>query len=175
MTILTVDLPTSVYERLRLIAQQQHTSIEAVVQAWLTERSAADLARDERERATAALRAAGLLTELSTAEKVRAARSMLTLDKARAILDRAGGNPLLSCLKCADQALSDGDWECLGRRPTAPTTANTIVVADIIPNPAKEVDDAAALTTNGTRCACVSLQVVLAACGNVRLALRSIR
>jgi hypothetical protein len=48
----------------------------------------------ERERATEALRAAGLLTELSPAEKARAAQSTLTLDEARAILDRAGGKPL---------------------------------------------------------------------------------
>jgi hypothetical protein len=48
----------------------------------------------ERDRATAALRAAGLLTELSPAEKARAAQSTLTLDEARAILDRAGGKPL---------------------------------------------------------------------------------
>jgi ABC-type taurine transport system ATPase subunit len=48
----------------------------------------------ERDRATAALRAAGLLTELSPEEKARAAQSTLTLDEARAILDRAGGKPL---------------------------------------------------------------------------------
>jgi len=49
---------------------------------------------DERERATEALRAAGLLTELSPEEKALAAQSTLTLEKARAILDRAGGKPL---------------------------------------------------------------------------------
>lgn len=48
----------------------------------------------ERDRATATLRAAGLLTELSPSEKLRASRSTLTLDEARAILDRAGGQPL---------------------------------------------------------------------------------
>jgi hypothetical protein len=51
-------------------------------------------ASSERERATEALRAAGLLTELSAEEKARAAQSTLTLDEARAILDRAGGKPL---------------------------------------------------------------------------------
>lgn len=48
----------------------------------------------ERARVTEALRAAGLLTELSAAEKARAAQSTLTLDEAQAILDRAGGKPL---------------------------------------------------------------------------------
>ena len=48
----------------------------------------------ERDRATEALRAAGLLTELSPAEKIRAAQSTLTLEEAREILDRAGGPPL---------------------------------------------------------------------------------
>ena len=94
MTTLTIDLPKSVYERLSVMAQQQQTTIEAIVQEWLAEKSAADLAQSERERATAALRAAGLLTELSAAEKARAAQSILTLDEARAILDRAGGKPL---------------------------------------------------------------------------------
>jgi hypothetical protein len=94
MTTLTVDLPNSVYERLRAVAQQQQTTIETVVQEWLAEKSAAEQPLSERERATAALRAAGLLTELSPAEKVRAAQSTLTLDEARAILDRAGGKPL---------------------------------------------------------------------------------
>jgi hypothetical protein len=48
----------------------------------------------ERERATEALRAAGLLAEPSTEMQRLAAESTLTLDEARAILDRAGGKPL---------------------------------------------------------------------------------
>jgi hypothetical protein len=48
----------------------------------------------ERERATAALRAAGLLAEPSLAMRRLAAESTLTLEEARAILDRAGGKPL---------------------------------------------------------------------------------
>ncbi len=49
---------------------------------------------DERQRATEALRTAGLLAELSPEEKALAAQSTLTLEEARAILDRAGGKPL---------------------------------------------------------------------------------
>ncbi|SRR6266545_8275878 len=48
----------------------------------------------ERERATEALRAAGLLAEPSPEMQRLAAESTLTLDEARAILDRAGGKPL---------------------------------------------------------------------------------
>jgi hypothetical protein len=48
----------------------------------------------ERDRATAALRAAGLLAEPSSAMQRLAAESTLTLEEARAILDRAGGKPL---------------------------------------------------------------------------------
>jgi len=43
---------------------------------------------------TAVLRAAGLLTELSPEEKERATRAILSLEEARAVLDRAGGKPL---------------------------------------------------------------------------------
>jgi hypothetical protein len=51
-------------------------------------------AANERERATALLRAAGLLAEPSSSLQQLAAESTLTLDEARAILDRAGGKPL---------------------------------------------------------------------------------
>ena len=94
MTTLTVDLPKRVYEHLHTIAQRQQKSIETVAQEWLTEKSAVEQPMSEHERAIAALRMAGLLTELSLKEKARAAQSTLTLDEARAILDRAGGKPL---------------------------------------------------------------------------------
>ena len=94
MTSLTIDLPASVYERLRVIAEQQHTTVEAMTEGWLTEKSAVETAPSERERLRAALRAAGKLAELSPDEKRRAAQSTLTLDEARTILDRAGGKPL---------------------------------------------------------------------------------
>lgn len=48
----------------------------------------------ERERLRGALRAAGKLAELTPNEKAVAAQATLTLDEARAILDRAGGKPL---------------------------------------------------------------------------------
>lgn len=94
MTILTIEVPPQVYERLHTVAQQRHTTIENVAREWLVEQSTDAGPLSERDRATAALRAAGLLTELSPEEKARAAQSTLTLDEARAILDRAGGKPL---------------------------------------------------------------------------------
>jgi hypothetical protein len=93
MTTLTIDLPTNVYERLRSAAEQKHITIEAVAQEWLAEKSAGVMT-SERERLRAVLRAAGRLGELSPEEKQRAAQSTLTLEEARAILDRAGGKPL---------------------------------------------------------------------------------
>lgn len=101
MTTLTIDLPADVYERLRAAASQQGKPVEEVAQAWLVEHSTharTDLPppapAGERERAIAVLRDAGLLAESGPDLKARAARSTLTLEEARAILDRAGGKPL---------------------------------------------------------------------------------
>jgi hypothetical protein len=94
MTTVTIDLPASVYERLHVVAQQQHTTIETIVQEWLAEKSAADLILSDRDRAIAALRAAGLLTELSKEEKARAAASTATLEAVSAVLARGGGPSL---------------------------------------------------------------------------------
>lgn len=101
MTTLIIDLPADAYQRLQEVATQQGTPIETLAQQWLTERSAqarTDLPPPappgERERVIEVLRAAGLLAELSPAEKARAARSTLTLEQAQAILNRAGGRPL---------------------------------------------------------------------------------
>ncbi len=60
----------------------------------VVEEAAAAPAVSERDRATEALRVAGLLAEPSPAMQRLAAESTLTLDEARAILDRAGGKPL---------------------------------------------------------------------------------
>ena len=101
MTTLTIELPLEVYQRLQHEATRVGTPTEELAQGWLVERltpARPDLSPPappgERERATEILRAAGLLTELSPEEKVRAAQADLTLEEARAILDRAGGKPL---------------------------------------------------------------------------------
>jgi plasmid stability protein len=101
MTTLTIDVSPDLYEQLRAAAARQGKPIEAVAQEWLVEHSTevrADLPPPappgERERAIAVLRSAGLLAESGPELKARAARSKLTLEEARAILDRAGGKPL---------------------------------------------------------------------------------
>lgn len=93
MTTITLDLPPEIYQRLLAEARQRGAPVEAVAATLLTEQLAS-VHLSERDRATAVLREAGLLTELSPEEKERAARSTLTLEEARAILDRAGGKPL---------------------------------------------------------------------------------
>lgn len=96
MTTLTIELPEPVYKRLRVAAEQQQTTVEHIAQGWLAEMSAADIPPplSDREQVRAALRAAGLLAEPSQEMRRLAAESTLTLEEARAILDRVGGKPL---------------------------------------------------------------------------------
>lgn len=94
MTIVTIELPQQVYNRLHAVAQQRHTTIESVAQEWLVEKSAVAQPVSERDQAIAALRAAGLLVEPSLSMQQLAAESTLSLEEARAILDRTGGKPL---------------------------------------------------------------------------------
>ena len=90
MTMIAVNLSADVYQRLRAVAEQRGTTVEAVAESVL----ATVPPLNERERVTEVLRAAGLLTELSAAEKDRAARATLSLDDARAILSRPGAKSL---------------------------------------------------------------------------------
>lgn len=116
----------------------------------------------ERERATEALRAAGLLTELSPEEKARAAQSTLTLDESRAILDRAGGPPLSDLIlelrgsNCVDSsALAKRYLTETGSLWVAalldPRSGNTLVIAEIT-----RIEVAAALAAR-QRAATISL------------------
>ena len=78
-------------------ANRRGTSVETVAQAVLAEGLSPVVPPappGERERAIAALRAAGLLTELSPAMKKLAAESTATLEEVQALLDKAGGPPL---------------------------------------------------------------------------------
>jgi hypothetical protein len=70
------------------LAPGEHRAVLVVEEA----RSATPVS--EREQVRAALRAAGKLAELTPGEKAIAAQATLTLDEARAILNRAGGKPL---------------------------------------------------------------------------------
>jgi|GEM_PF-535407 len=88
MTVLTVELPDELYQRLQATATRQGTSAEAIAQQWLHER----LTREpvsEHELATELLRQAGLLEKRHTEEE-QAAQSTATLDEIRATLQRAG-------------------------------------------------------------------------------------
>lgn len=101
MTLITIDLPADLYAHMHKAAVQQGKPVEEVAREWLAAQSvqaytAVPLVAPpgERERAIAVLRNAGLLAESGPELKARAARSTLTLDEARVILDRAGGQPL---------------------------------------------------------------------------------
>jgi hypothetical protein len=91
MTTLRLELPPEVYQRLRAEAERRGKPAATVARDLLVERLAP---LSEREREREVLRAAGLLAEPSEEMKKLAAESTLTLEEARAILDRAGGKPL---------------------------------------------------------------------------------
>ncbi|MBE7554801.1 MAG: hypothetical protein HS126_27430 [Anaerolineales bacterium] len=93
MNTLTLELPAELYEDLRLESERRGESIQTLAQKLLAERLASP-PPTERERAIAALRAAGLLAELGPEMERRAERSTMTLEEVQAALDRAGGKPL---------------------------------------------------------------------------------
>lgn len=94
MTTLTITLAPDLYERLRKEAEKADQPVEALIEDWLVQRSPAPTPLDERTRAREVLRAAGLLAEPSQEMREIAARSTLSLEEARIILDRVGGKPL---------------------------------------------------------------------------------
>jgi predicted transcriptional regulator len=95
MTTLTVELPPEVYRRLHEEAHRQGKSPQLVAQEWLIERlSPLHPAPDSnREQVRLALRAAGLLVELSPGLHLRADPTV-HLEDVEASLARAGGKPL---------------------------------------------------------------------------------
>jgi hypothetical protein len=92
MATLTLDLPPDLHERLRAEADRLGKPVDTVVREWLAERLSSPAS--DRERARAALRAAGLLVEFTPEERARAEEVTVTLDEVSAALDRAGGKPL---------------------------------------------------------------------------------
>ena len=94
MATLTLDLPPELHERLRAEAARLDKPVAALVREWLAERLSSPAPASDRERARAALRAAGLLAEPSP-EMIRLGeQANMTLEEVRAALDRAGGQPL---------------------------------------------------------------------------------
>lgn len=98
MTRLTLDLPTDLFERLRAEAANAGKPMEAIALEWLArppvDRSTASTTEAPRDFVTAALRDAGLLTELTRQERRRSSRTTASLDDVRAALDRDSGAPL---------------------------------------------------------------------------------
>jgi plasmid stability protein len=95
--IITIELTPDTYKQLGQIAQRSGKSVEAAAEELLTEKLTtlpSPPQISEREQVREVLRAAGLLTELGSEEKKRAAHSTMTLEEAQAALDRAGGQPL---------------------------------------------------------------------------------
>ena len=102
MTSLTLDLPTELVERLQRAAERAGQPIHALVAELLTEQlkisyrhpDVVPAPPGERERARAALRAAGLRGELGTEMQRLAAESTGTVEEVEAAFARAGGQPL---------------------------------------------------------------------------------
>lgn len=94
MTALLLELAPDLYARLRAEAARQGKPPEGIAQEWLAERLPPAPPTDERGRVRAALRAAGLLAEPSPAMVRLADQATMTLEEARAALDRGGGPPL---------------------------------------------------------------------------------
>lgn len=95
MTTLVLELPVDLYERLKAEADRRATTIEAVAQERLTQAPGeTQPAMSERDRATEALRAAGLLSELGPEMQRLADASTMTLEEVSDALERAGGKPL---------------------------------------------------------------------------------
>ncbi len=94
MITLTLDLSPDLYERLRTQAEQVGIPIETLIVDWLAQRWPPPAPPDERTRAIAVLRDAGLLTELGPELKRLAQESTATLNEVSNALSRAGGKPL---------------------------------------------------------------------------------
>jgi predicted transcriptional regulator len=95
MTNLTVELPPEIYRRLHEEANRQGKSPQLVAQEWLIERLSPlhPAPNSNREQVRLALRAAGLLVELSPDLRL-CADPTLHLEDVEASLPRAAGKPL---------------------------------------------------------------------------------
>lgn len=96
MAALMLELPPQLYARLRDEAERIEKPMATVVEEWLADRLLVPPPGNDRERARAALLAAGLLVAepLSPELRQRVASAALTLEEVGAGLERAGGRPL---------------------------------------------------------------------------------
>lgn len=94
MTILLLEIPSELYERLSQEAQVMGNSVEIVAQRLLEEQLGITSASTEREQVLEVLQAAGLSTELGPEMEERALRSTASLEEVQAAFDRSEGKPL---------------------------------------------------------------------------------
>ena len=98
MPTLTLELAPEVYAQLQAEAERLGKPAESIVTEWLVERlptpvQPAPALDDEREKVRAALRAAGLLTELGPNLK-KMADPTISLDEVIAAMSRVEGQSL---------------------------------------------------------------------------------
>jgi hypothetical protein len=96
MTLLTLELTSEQYKRLRRRANRLGKTPQQFAEELLTRELVESPLEDTQEqvKVTAVLRSAGLLTELTPDEKKRAEEVIVTLTEVRAALDRTAGKPL---------------------------------------------------------------------------------
>jgi hypothetical protein len=93
---LVVELPPSIYERLKEEAARLGKPPQVLAQEWIAEKLQPDTtpaATHNRESVRRALQAAGLLTEVSPGLQ-KLADASISLQEVQDILRRAGGTPL---------------------------------------------------------------------------------
>jgi len=95
MATLTLELPTELYHRLRQEADRLSKSPQVVAQQWIAAQLASPIPSpgSDREKVRRALRAAGLLAELSPGLRARIDPTV-HLEDVESSLTRAGGKPL---------------------------------------------------------------------------------
>lgn len=94
MTILLLEIPSELYERLSREAQMMGDSVEIVAQRLLEEQLGIAPASTEKERVLGILQAAGLSAALGPGMQARALRSTDGLEEVQAAFDSTKGKPL---------------------------------------------------------------------------------
>ncbi|WP_129633828.1 hypothetical protein [Candidatus Oscillochloris fontis] len=94
MTVLMLDLPSEILERLHAAALREGKSVDILAGEWLIERLIPTPPKSDRERARDVLRTAGLLIEPTPTMHAIAAQSTATLEAVQASFARIGGTPL---------------------------------------------------------------------------------
>ena len=96
MTILTLEVPSNLYQRLSEEANRLGKSPQLIAQELLVERLATlkPAIETEREKVSQLLKEAGLLSELGPTLRQRAETAATTLEEVKTALDQAGGKPL---------------------------------------------------------------------------------